>query len=82
MRTLDVSDYRSGRATHGHNPKRAAATMLGFGPHINAGVVLESGRLVDQAPPFARLLGFDMPDVDGRASEAFVRRRPARGKAS
>lgn len=83
VRTLDVSDYRSGRATHGHHPEKGPQpTMLGFGPHINAGAVLESGRLVDQAPTFARLLGFEMPDVDGKAIEAFVRRRPARGKAS
>jgi predicted AlkP superfamily pyrophosphatase or phosphodiesterase len=67
VQNLDVEDYRFARATHGHLPdKGAQPTLFAFGPHIRPGVVLETGRLIDQAPTFARLLGVDMPDTDGQ----------------
>lgn len=42
VRPLDMSDYRFGKATHGHHPdKGPQPTLLAFGPDIQPGVVLE-----------------------------------------
>lgn len=35
-------------------------------------VVLEHGRIIDQAPTLAKLLGFDMPCADGKPIEELV----------
>lgn len=74
VRRLDASDYRFGRATHGHLPEKGPQpTLFAFGPHIQAGAVLARARLVDEPLTFARVLGLDMPDTDGRALEALLR---------
>ncbi len=63
----DVRDYRYGRATHGHEPEKGPQpTFLAKGPGIREGTVLESGRLEDQAPTYAKLLGIPFPECDGR----------------
>ena len=36
------------------------------GPSFAAGAELERCDIVDEAPTFARALGFEMPDTDGR----------------
>lgn len=62
----DVRDYRYGRATHGHQPEKGPQpTFLAKGPGIREGVVLENGRLEDQAPTYGKLLGIPFPDCDG-----------------
>lgn len=67
VRNLDSTDYRFGRSTHGHQPdKGPQPTLFAFGPGVRAGVVLENCSIVDEPPTFARVLGFDMPDVDGK----------------
>ena len=73
-RPLDNSDYRVGHATHGHLPEKGPQpTLIAFGPHIKPGVVLENANLVDEAPTFARALGFEMEDIDGRCLEELFR---------
>lgn len=68
MRTFDSADYRFGQATHGYLPEKGPQpVLLAKGPDIAPGVTLETGRLVDEAPTFAHLLGADLPgDIDGR----------------
>ena len=67
VKPLDNQNYRFGRASHGHLPEKGPQpTLLAFGPHIRPGAVLERANLVDEAPTFARALGFDLEDVDGR----------------
>lgn len=67
VRNLDITDYRFGRATHGHQPdKGPQPTFIAFGPGIKPGVVLERKPIVDEAPTFAKALGFTMPDIDGK----------------
>ena len=74
MRTLNNSDYRLGRATHGHLPdKGPQPTLLAFGPHIRAGAVLPQAHLVDEAPTFAAALGLQMQDVQGRVLHELLR---------
>lgn len=62
----DNSDYRTSSATHGHQPwKGAQPAFILKNPFSNHRVVLPEGRMVDQAPTLARLLGFEMELTDG-----------------
>ena len=75
----EVSDYRYGRATHGHLPfKGPQPVFMAKGPDFCENVVLERGRLVDQAPTYARILGVDLKDADGQAIEPFIRKQGQR----
>jgi predicted AlkP superfamily pyrophosphatase or phosphodiesterase len=66
VRSLDITDYRFGRATHGHHPdKGPQPTLIAFGPHIRAGASIDNCRLTDEAPTFARVLGVSLGDTDG-----------------
>lgn len=66
QKPLDNSDYRFGRATHGHEPEKGPQpTLMAFGPDIQPGAHLDMARLVDEAPTFAHALGLTMPDTDG-----------------
>ncbi len=68
VRSKDITDYRFGNATHGHHPdKGPQPTFLAFGPRFRPGVAVEKGSLVDQAPTFARVLGLDLGNTDGKA---------------
>ena len=66
QKPLDNSDYRFGRATHGHEPEKGPQpTLMAFGPDIQPGAHLDTARLVDEAPTFAHALDLTMPDTDG-----------------
>lgn len=72
---FDLTDYRLGRATHGYLPfKGPQPVFVAKGPDFNENVVLETGRLIDEAPTYAKLLGVELPGADGRAIEEFLRR--------
>ena len=63
----DISDYRTSVATHGHMPDKGVQPIFFLrNPFAKKRVVLPHGRIIDQAPTLARLLGFDMPCADGR----------------
>jgi hypothetical protein len=55
------------RGAHGFLPTetRMHTGLIAAGAGIRAGVPLPLLRQIDIAPTIARLLGFDMPDVDG-----------------
>lgn len=73
-RAHDTTDYRFGRATHGHQPdKGPQPTLIAFGPSIKPGVVLDSRRIVDEPVTVAKALGLDMGDVDGHAIDEILR---------
>ena len=38
------------------------------------GAVLDSASLVDEAPTMARILGFEMEDIDGSCMDALLRK--------
>lgn len=66
VKPMDLSDYRFGRATHGHFPdKGPQPVFFGFGPDIKEGVYLERRPTVDEAPTYAKILGVEMPWADG-----------------
>lgn len=61
-------DYRFGRATHGYLPhKGPQPVFLAKGPGFKENVVLPEGRLIDEAPTYAALLGVEIPGTEGRA---------------
>lgn len=61
---LLAEGYR--RGSHGHHPARGPQPVfLAMGPDIRPGVVLEQGRVIDEAPTFARILGLAFEDADG-----------------
>ena len=67
MQNFDASDYRFGRATHGYMPDYGPQPVfVAKGPGIREGVALGRGRVIDEAPTFAALLGQEMPWADGQ----------------
>lgn len=65
---LDNKDYRFGRATHGYLPSKGPQPLLlAKGPHIRPQTSLTGNHIVNEAPTYARILGFTLPDADGCA---------------
>ena len=55
-------DYRYGRASHGYYPQKGPQPVfMAKGPDFEESAVLEKGRLIDQAPTYAKLLGVALP---------------------
>ncbi len=68
VRNFDFTDYRYGRATHGYLPEKGPQPVFAAnGPAIMPGAVLENGRLIDEAPTFAKILGVSLPHAQGTA---------------
>jgi hypothetical protein len=66
VKNYDFSDYRYGKATHGYLPEKGPQPVLAAkGPGIRNSVVLDQGRIIDEAPTFAKLLGFDFSKTEG-----------------
>jgi predicted AlkP superfamily pyrophosphatase or phosphodiesterase len=61
-------EIAGGGGTHGFLPSRPSMStgFIASGAGVRAGVSVERIGLVDVAPTAARLLGLDMPGVDGR----------------
>jgi predicted AlkP superfamily pyrophosphatase or phosphodiesterase len=61
-------------ASHGGLPFRdQTTTFIASGPNVRPGVVVERCSIVDEAPTMAAMLGFDLPDVDGRIISEIIR---------
>jgi len=61
------------RASHGHDPNVGPQPVfLAYGPAIRSGVVLKSGRIIDEAPTLARILGLEFPETDGCVMEQLL----------
>lgn len=72
--SFDIEDYRYGRATHGHLPDVGPQPVFSAkGPAFKENVTIETCNLVDQAPTYARVLGVELRDYDGRVLEEFIR---------
>lgn len=68
-------DHKVGAATHGGNPERKElTTFLAAGPDVKAGAVVDKRSMVDEAPTMARMLGFEMENIDGSAIEEILLR--------
>ena len=75
VRSFDTSDYRTGHATHGYLPdKGPQPVFLAKGPAFKEGFRTGVHPIVDEAPTFAKALGFEMPDdIDGKAMDELLR---------
>lgn len=70
----DNSDYRTSKATHGHQPERGPQPAFVLcNPFAKRIVSLAHGQIVDQAPTLAALLGFGMPGCDGKPIPELLR---------
>lgn len=68
VRGFDVTDYRFGRATHGHMPEKGPQPpFIGVGPSFKAGAVVEYGDILNHASTFAKILGVELKDSKGQA---------------
>lgn len=56
------------RATHGHHPDKGdKPTVIAFGPDVKAGIVAESGSMLDLYPSLLTLLDLpETPDLKGK----------------
>ncbi|MDE5977111.1 MAG: alkaline phosphatase family protein [Turicibacter sp.] len=60
-------DYRVSCGTHGHIPSKGEQPCLILsGPGVLAGKELATAKVVDIAPTCAAILGFKMPEAEGR----------------
>ena len=74
---FDTSDYRYGHATHGYLPdKGPQPVFLCSGPDFRKNVVIPEGRLIDEAPTYARLLGVELSGADGVPMDALLNLQP------
>lgn len=70
---FDLSDYRYGRATHGHLPDKGPQPIFVVkGPGFKEGVEIDRRPIVDEAPTYAKLLGTELPDADGIAIDEIL----------
>ncbi len=66
VRGFDLSDYRYGRATHGHLPSLGPCpTFIARGPSFKSGVRLPEGNILNHAPTVASILGITLNDAEG-----------------
>ncbi len=70
----DNSDYKFSVASHGHLPhKGPQPVFIMSGPDVKENVVIPRQRIIDEAPTFAKLLGFAMADAKGVAMEELLK---------
>ena len=73
--SYDLSDYRTGRATHGYLPdKGPQPSMLMIGPDFNEGVKIARRNTIDMAATIAKIFDLNMPDIDGEPIEEAIRK--------
>lgn len=66
-------DHRFGRGNHGFLPTRGPKPMCWCkGPHIRPDVWLPEHCLVDEAPTYAKLLGVELPDAQGKSMDELL----------
>ena len=71
---FDDRDYRFGHATHGYLPDRGAQPVFAAqGPDFREGVVRTRGKVVDEAPTYAKLLDVTLRDAEGEPMEEFLK---------
>lgn len=64
----DISDYRQGWATHGHQPEKGPQPVFcAKGPAFKENTVGKSGKIYDLAPTLAKAMGIPYFECDGKA---------------
>ena len=74
VKPLTNKDYRFGRATHGYLPEKGPQPiLLAKGPDIKENICLSGNHIVNEAPTYAKILGFTLPDADGNVITEILR---------
>jgi predicted AlkP superfamily pyrophosphatase or phosphodiesterase len=70
----DVNTKRYTIAAHGYSPEKEKYTtvLIAAGKGIRKNTTISSMHLVDEGPTFARLLGLDLGDTDGKIIEELL----------
>lgn len=59
--------------SHGYEPEKGPrAVFLAKGPSFKKDYIMEKGLLIDEAPTFAKILGQDLPQADGKSLDALL----------
>lgn len=67
-------DHKIGAATHGGSPEREEQTLfIASGPAVKKGIVIEKANMVDEAVTMAKMIGFAMPNTDGKLLEDILK---------
>lgn len=62
----DNTDYKYSVATHGHEPEKGPKpAFIVSGPGVKVGVEIDGGKIVDEAPTIAALMGIELKNSDG-----------------
>lgn len=71
--STDNKTYQTSKATHGHLPYKGVQPCFFLrNPFSDKQVYVPEGRIIDQAPTLAKLLGFEMTTCDGQPMEALL----------
>ena len=71
--TPDNTDYKFSVASHGHLPvKGPQPVFMMMGPNVREGTVIERHSIIDEAPTFAKMLHFDMPQAEGKPIDEII----------
>ncbi len=74
VQNFDARDYRFGHATHGYLPEQGPQPVfVAKGPDFKENFKIACGRVVDEAPTYARILGVTLADADGVTMEEIIR---------
>ena len=67
VRGFDLSDYRFGKGTHGHEPNKGPQpTFIAKGKSFKNGVIIPRGSILNHAPTLAAALGAYLPEAEGK----------------
>lgn len=74
LRCAETKAPGYGQGQHGYLPRKGPQPVfVARGPDFAENAVLPPFHLVDEAPSFARLLGFELPEADGRWAPGLLR---------
>lgn len=72
--TPDNSDYKFSVASHGHLPNKGPQPVfIMMGPDVKEGIVFDRRPIIDEAPTFAAIMHFDLPQATGKVITEIVR---------
>ena len=64
---IDFTNYRLGKATHGYEPEKGPQPVfVAAGPDFREDGYIPEARIYDEGPTFAKLLGTELRDAEGR----------------
>ncbi|MFC2821889.1 MAG: alkaline phosphatase family protein [Spirochaetales bacterium] len=71
--TIDLNDYRLGKATHGYKPEKGPQPVfVAKGPAFRRDAKIPFCFTIDEAPTFAAILGQSLPQAEGRVLEELL----------